>query len=121
MSPCLSPESYVYVTSNAPLRKLAALNPWALISEDEGLTLILSKDQADKHRLFYDSSFKRITLMVHSSLAAVGLTAAVSTALAKLRISANVVAACYHDHIFVPEDRAEEALQALQDLSVEGK
>ena len=52
--------------------------------------------------------------MVHSSLAAVGLTAAVAAALADHGISANVVAAFYHDHIFVPAERAEEALAALR-------
>ncbi len=59
----------------------------------------------------------RITLNVHSALEAVGLTAAVATALTREGISANVVAAYYHDHIFVPEVDAERALEALRALS----
>jgi hypothetical protein len=61
-----------------------------------------------------------ITLRVHSSLAAVGLTAAVAAALSDHGISANVVAAYCHDHIFVPADRAEEALAALRSLQASG-
>ncbi|WP_036823971.1 ACT domain-containing protein, partial [Photobacterium sanctipauli] len=61
--------------------------------------------------------FKGITLTVHSSLEAVGLTAAVATRLAEYSISANVVAAYYHDHVFVPVNRAEEALQALATMN----
>lgn len=61
--------------------------------------------------------FRAITLEVHSSLNAVGLTAAVSGALARRGISANVVAAFYHDHIFVPAGQAQEALETLGALS----
>jgi len=59
---------------------------------------------------------RRITLTVHSSLEAVGLTAAVAGALARQGISANVVAAFYHDHIFVPRDQAERAVAVLEKL-----
>ena len=59
---------------------------------------------------------RRITLTVHSSLEAVGLTAAVATCLAQAGISANVVAAYHHDHVFVPEADAETAVQALRQL-----
>jgi hypothetical protein len=60
--------------------------------------------------------FRRIALGVQSSLEAVGLTAAVAGALARQGISANMVAAFHHDHVFVPADRAEEALACLLDL-----
>ena len=61
--------------------------------------------------------FRRITLTVHSSLEAVGLTASISAALAAEGISANVVAAYFHDHVFVPEERADDALAALRKLA----
>ena len=48
---------------------------------------------------------------------ALGLTAAFATALTKAGISANVVAAFHHDHIFVPERDAERALETLRALS----
>ncbi|WP_068082471.1 ACT domain-containing protein [Polycladidibacter stylochi] len=85
--------------------------------EDEGLSLIMEAEVADKAGLPYNGVFKRISLQVHSSLEAVGLTAAISNVLASKGISANVVAACYHDHIFVPSPRAEEAKSLLEKLS----
>jgi uncharacterized protein len=60
--------------------------------------------------------FRRIILQVHSSLDAVGLTAAVSSKLTERGISANVIAAFYHDHIFIPAERAHEAVEALREL-----
>jgi len=82
------------------------------------LTLILPVEVAQQARLQFESRFRQITLTVHSSLAAVGLTAAVATKLASHDISANVVAAYYHDHIFVPAEKAESALLALKELGV---
>lgn len=81
---------------------------FAMIREDEGLTAIVSDA---------DGAFARITLMVHSALGGVGLTAAVSGALAAAGIACNVVAGFHHDHLFVPWERREEALTILSDLS----
>ena len=75
------------------------------------------RSRSEKKGLTYETAFKKITLQVHSSLDAVGLTAAVSSALANKGISANVVAAFYHDHVFVPSDRSEEAFQIVSSLS----
>ena len=87
--------------------------------ETEGLSLILPVDAAIRAGLNPGAPFRCITLRVHSSLEAVGLTAAVSRALADREISANVVAAYHHDHIFVPAARAAEALAALRQLSAQ--
>jgi uncharacterized protein len=84
---------------------------FALIREDEGLTAIVPGEGGD---------FARITLMVHSALEGVGLTAAVSSALAAQGIACNVVAGFHHDHLFVPWERREEALAILQRLSQSG-
>ena len=88
-----------------------------MFREPEGLTLILEKQVARHAGLDFEGVFRLITLMVHSSLEAVGLTAAVSTQLAKRGIAANVVAAFYHDHLFVPADKASLAMDALRELS----
>ena len=64
-----------------------------------------------------DSTFKRITCNVHSSLDAVGMTAVMSAALTQANISANVVAGYYHDHIFVPAGRADESIAVLFELA----
>ncbi len=91
---------------------------FACIRESEGWTLITPA--AGTSPLITGTPpalFKRIELQVHSSLEAVGLTAAVATALAEQGISANVVAAYHHDHIFVPSQKAGQALAVLQQLS----
>ncbi len=93
------------------------LVPLAMMAEPEGLTLVLLRDIAQEAGFACDVVLRCITLTVHSSLEAVGLTAAVASALAQEGISANVVAGYFHDHIFVPAERADDALLVLQHLS----
>ncbi|MFO6447975.1 ACT domain-containing protein [Erythrobacter sp. NE805] len=81
---------------------------FAIIREDEGVTAILPDA---------GGGFARVTLKVHSALDGVGLTAAVATALAGRGIACNVVAGFHHDHLFVPWDRREEAVEALTRLA----
>jgi hypothetical protein len=81
---------------------------FALIWEAEGMTLIAP---------FPDGDWARISLDVHSSLSAAGLSAAIATALADRGLPANIVAAFHHDHLLVPWDRRQEALDVLNALS----
>ncbi len=114
ISPKLLGGEYVFCTvKNGIYGDYADAKPFASILEDEGLTLILLKETAVKYGLTFDSVFGCITLTVHSSLDAVGLTAAVSKKLNDRKISANIVAGFYHDHIFVPVEKADLALKAL--------
>ncbi|GAA5524564.1 hypothetical protein Maes01_01121 [Microbulbifer aestuariivivens] len=87
-----------------------------LFREREGWSAVMESDTAEREGLEASIGFRQITLQVYSSLQAVGLTAAVAGELAEAGISANVVAALNHDHIFVPQARAEEALQCLRGL-----
>ena len=118
LKPTLVPGEFVFIT--LPLAKYgdgAELSPIAAFEENEGLTLILRKESADAADKHYAGAFRLITLQVHSSLAAVGLTAAVAEALSKRAISTNVVAAFHHDHLFVPSSRAKDAIETLTALT----
>lgn len=117
MAPELKAGEYVFCTVQGDLATYVGLSPIATFYESEGLTLVLSKVSADSGNLAYETTFRMITLTVHSSLEAVGLTAAVASKLAEQGISANVIAAFYHDHVFVQSEKADEALIALQSFS----
>jgi uncharacterized protein len=114
--PELRPGTFVFIVvhDEAPLDTLA---PDATVREPEGLTAVVRRERADALGFTYDYVAAWITLRVHSALAAVGLTAAVSTALARAGISCNVIAGYHHDHLLVPADRAADALAALSELS----
>ncbi|MBI3218803.1 MAG: ACT domain-containing protein [Bacteroidetes bacterium] len=116
MKPKLQAGQFVFCV----VEDVSSVNPNDIIMtfrEDEGNTLIIKKETADQIHLSYSFVASWITLTVHSSLAAVGLTAAFSKALADEGISCNVVAAFYHDHIFVDKKDAEHALAILTELS----
>jgi len=121
MTPILSETEYVFGTLDTfDYNQLALLNPISTFQEKEGLTIIVTKEKADELKVEYSGVFKCITLSVHSSLDAVGLTAAVATKLTQSNISANVVAAYYHDHVFVSSKDAEQALADLNALVQHG-
>jgi hypothetical protein len=116
MTPELHAGEYVFCVVPA-LDDIVMKDVICFFREAEGITIIVTKATADALGLAYDYIAAWITLTVHSSLQAVGLTAAFSAALAKVGISCNVIAGYYHDHIFVTHadaDRAMEALKALQ-------
>lgn len=117
LKPKLHDEAYIFGTfPQAHYGDHSELEPIASFVEAEGLTLVIPQHRAEQYGIPYEAVFKCITLSVHSSLEAVGLTAVVATKLTKHNISANVIAAFYHDHVFVQNDRAEDALAALQAL-----
>jgi hypothetical protein len=103
----------------AEIEERLRLRPVGSFIEEEGVTLVIPKATAEQHGIPFSTVWKAITLGVHSSLEAVGLTAAIATRLARHGISANIVAAFYHDHIFVAATDAENALQALRSLQAE--
>lgn len=118
MQPVASEEEYVFLSIEAACYgDYASLNPWATVQETEGMTLVVLRRDADAQDLAYESVFRRITLNVHSSLEAVGLTAAFAAKLGEHGISANVIAGFFHDHIFVQASLTAQAMSALQELS----
>ena len=115
ISPVLQKGEFVYCTFAAnAYGDYKDLKPIASLLEKEGLTLVMPRQNADEHRLSYSGVFKMISLQIHSSLEAVGLSAAVTAALSQKGIPANVMAGFYHDHIFVPIEKANEAMAALK-------
>jgi hypothetical protein len=119
MEPKLLESEFVFCTVSGSLVDYVSLNPVATFFETEGLTLVVEKSIAQNAELQFEGTFRQITLTVHSSLEAVGLTAAVSEKLASKGISANVIAAYYHDHVFVQSAKAEIALSALKEFDVQ--
>lgn len=117
MNPVLRDDVYVFAT--IPAEKEESVKNYCVqyFREDEGMAAILKKKDADALgvQAIYES--KMISLMVHSSLDAVGFLAAITTKLAGGGISVNPVSAFYHDHLFVPVDRAEDAMKLLNEFS----
>ena len=117
MEPVLDERDFVFCSfPTLDWDQMRELNPIGIFHEKEGVTFILDTKNAVDKKIDYLSVYRLITLNVHSSLDAVGLTAAFSAKLAEKNISANVVAVNYYDHIFVPEEKAEQALEAILEL-----
>ncbi|WP_407118939.1 ACT domain-containing protein [Bradyrhizobium sp. LMG 9283] len=95
----------------------AAICPLLAFREREGTTLVTRREEAEAAGLRYEFASRLITLTVHSALDAIGFLAAITARLAGAGISVNAVSAFYHDHLFVPADRADEALVLLQEMS----
>ncbi|WP_084127001.1 ACT domain-containing protein [Demequina sp. NBRC 110054] len=115
MNPRLNEGRYVWATVPAVPR---GVTPVATMVEDEGISIVVDLATATNLRLDHEFESAWITLEVHSSLDAVGLTAAFSTALADAGIACNVVAGAKHDHLFVPYEQRHRALEVLAESVV---
>lgn len=117
MRPELAPDTYVFVTIPPSHSLPAGVQPLMRFGEREGWTCILTETAAMAAGIEGVFRCRMITLTVHSSLEAVGFLAAVTTRLAEAGIGVNPVSGFYHDHLFVPAERAEEAMAALRELA----
>lgn len=118
MEPVLNAGEYVFCTVEN-LREIPNIeNVLFFFRETEAVTIVLEKTTADEWRMAYSYIASWITLNIHSSLEAVGLTAAFANALKQENISCNVVAAYFHDHIFVAKEDAEKAMETLYTLKI---
>ncbi|MEM9034897.1 MAG: ACT domain-containing protein [Actinomycetota bacterium] len=89
----------------------------AVVREDEGWTVVVTEEVARARGWDGDGRWAWLTLDVHSSLDAVGLTAAVSTALAEASVPCNVIAGAVHDHLLVPAVDADRVVAAIAALA----
>lgn len=116
LKPILHNGEYVFCTL-PDLSKISYEEIVCLFRESEGITVIITKELANKYELQYSYVARWITLQVNSSLSAVGLTATFAKALMAENISCNVVAAFYHDHIFIDYKDSEKAMEVLSKLN----
>jgi hypothetical protein len=117
MAPTLDDTEYVFLP--VPRGFDVQSTPLMRFQEAEGDTLVMSKEAAAREGLPSERLFRRLVLSVHSDLTAVGFTSAIAARLTRHGISANVIAAYYHDHVFVAAKDADRALAALEALSAE--
>jgi len=108
LDPVRRPGEFVFAVAGAPVPAEAT------VREDEGLTVVVPRERADELGLQYEFVAAWITLRLHSELEAVGLTAAFSRALADAGIGCNVLAGLHRDHLLMPADRADEAIDVLR-------
>ncbi|KAJ5612531.1 hypothetical protein N7510_005725 [Penicillium lagena] len=120
MQPTLDPTTYVFLNTRQPLTSLplATLEPQLIVQEAEGITIVTTEALATSHG-FKEQTYpcKKISLAIHSSLEAVGLIATITSRLKDHGISTNVVSGYFHDHIYVPVDRAQDAMQVLGEFA----
>jgi uncharacterized protein len=113
MQPEMQPGVFVFCTVPEGRDLPPAVKPVLIFREQEGMTCVMRREEAENAGVPYEFASRLITLKVHSALDAVGFLAAAAVRLAEAGISTNVVSAFYHDHFFVPDDRAEDALRIL--------
>jgi hypothetical protein len=123
MQPSLAQGKFYFATVDES--QLMALSGYLesivdVFREKEGLSIVFSEDVKDDIAQLSEREvvgpFAFISLTVNSDLMAIGLLAKITDALAKEKISVNAFSAYYHDHIFVPYERKDEAMKALKKL-----
>ena len=92
----------------------AEVTPIMVFREAEGMTIVAEASALEAVGIEFTYRCRMITLQIHSALDAVGFLAVITTRLAADGISVNPVSAFHHDHLFVPEERADEAIALLR-------
>ncbi len=114
MRPHLDPEVYAFAAVGVLPPRLDSC--FAIIREPTSITLVLTEAEAQRLRLDVSFRCRRIDPGMDTSLDALGVIAAISTALAVAGIALNPIAAVARDHLFVPADRADDALEVLHEV-----
>lgn len=114
MRPVLGARPYIFTTLSQGDYDRLPFAPLGMFREVEGITVIATQEQASTCGLAFDATWACITLAVHSALTAVGFLATITARLAQAGIPVNPISAYYHDHLFVPWERREEAMRILE-------
>ncbi|MDX3966244.1 MAG: ACT domain-containing protein [Bradyrhizobium sp.] len=117
MKPEILEGIFVFCTLAPNVSIPATISPMLTFREREGTTLVMLHEQAERAGLHHEFPSRLITLTVRSALDAVGFLAAITARLAEAGISVNAVSAFHHDHLFVPANRADEAMAVLREMS----
>lgn len=117
MKPKIVNEEFVFCTISRTRFSELKISPLMMFSEEEGITLIVKRKIAENNSLSYFGVWAWIILTVHSNLSAIGFLSVITDTLAKSKISVNIVSAYYHDHLFVPIDKSDQALELLKGLT----
>jgi len=117
MRPILHESPYVFCSVSQNTYDNLSFSPLCMFREQEGITIITTEKQAIDDGLSFNTTWAWIALTAHSSLSAVGFLAAITGRLAKAGISVNPVSGYYHDHLFVPWESREIAINILKELS----
>lgn len=117
LKPMLAEEEHGFATISTGAGWPQGLVPVATFAETEGASVIALATILEKTGLEHERGWAKITIGATSALSAVGLTARIATVLAEAGISANIVAAYHHDHVFVPWARRDDAMAVLDNLS----
>jgi hypothetical protein len=116
MQPELLKGEFVFCSVSPKEFEQLRIHPIGWFREAEGITLVIERNVADDEGLDYEFVSRMITLNILSSLEAVGLLAAITNKLAAAGISVNTISAYYHDHLFVPTNRASAVMMLLDEL-----
>ncbi len=117
MQPVLRPGVYAFASLELGVEAPAQLTPICTFVEEEGFSLVALQTDLEAAGLDSEYPCRWITLEIRSALEAVGFLAAVTARLAQAGISVNPISARRHDHLFVPTDDAERAIEILHELS----
>jgi uncharacterized protein len=117
----LDPETFVFLTLPFSKTVPPTLELQMSFREAEGLTAIVTQASAVSHGLEYIFPCRMITLNIHSSLEAIGFIAVIASRLKENLMGVNPVSGFFHDHLFVPEGREEEALDVLREIAADAK
>ena len=116
MEPELHPGEFAYATVDSVEFGALQTEIWGWFREPEGITLIGERATLAAAGLETTFPCRMITLKVHSALEAVGFLAAITAKLTAVGISTNAISAYYHDHLLVPVERAEAAIEILRGM-----